>query len=80
MNLDETIKVSQNFIISQERVSKEAMERTMSLKKADEMKISLMAADMARTTIVAEQKKMLKMQQDLVGLVGKKLKKLSDDF
>ena len=80
MNLEETIKVSQNFIISQERVSKEAMERTMSLKKADEMKTSLMAADMARTTIVAEQKKMLKMQQDLVGLVGKKPKKLSDDF
>ena len=51
------------------------MERTITLKKADEMKTCVMAADMARKTIVKEQRKLQKMQQDLVGLVGKKPKK-----
>ena len=73
LNLEEKIKASLKYIDSQERVSKEAMERTITLKKADET--CVMAADMARKTIVKEQRKLQKMQQDLVGLVGKKPKK-----
>ena len=75
LNLEEKIKASLKYIDSQERVSREAMEKTITLKKADDMKICVMAADMAWKTIVKDQKKMQKMQQDLVGLVRKKPKK-----
>lgn len=78
VDLQEKIKASQQYIDSQERTAKEAMEKCRTLKSADTMRTSMMAADLARGAIVKEQKKLTKMQEGLVTLVGKKPKSKTD--
>ena len=51
------------------------MERCQTINSADLMRTSVMAADLARQSIVKEQKKVTKLQESLVVLVGKRPKK-----
>jgi hypothetical protein len=75
IELEEKTKASRKFIEGQERVEKEAMEKSLSLKSAAAMRTSVMAADMARQSIVKEGKKLATLQEQLVLHVGKKPRK-----
>ena len=75
MQLEEKIKASQDYVNSQEMVHRDAMEKSLKFKSAENMRTSIMAADMARKNIKKEHEKINRLQMELVAHVGKKPRK-----
>ena len=75
MQLEEKIKASQDYVNSQEMVQRDAMEKSLKFKSAENMRTSIMAADMARKNIQKEHEKINRLQMELVAHVGKKPRK-----
>ena len=73
--LEEKINAAKSYLKSQQRVQGDAMEKSLNFKNVTNMKTSVMAANMARKNIEKEQKKLTRLQEELVVLVGKKPKK-----
>ena len=74
IDLEEKIKGSQVYVASQESVAKEAMQKSLSLKSATAMRTSILTANIARESIVREQKKQKGLQESLIAHVTKKPK------
>ena len=74
IDLEEKIKGSQVYVGSQESVAKEAMQKSLSLKSATAMKTSILTANIAKESIVREQKKQKGLQEILIAHVTKKPK------
>ena len=73
--IEEKITASKSYLKSQQRVQGESMEKALKLKNANNIKTSMMAANMARKDIEREQVKLTRLQEQLVVIVGKKPKK-----
>ena len=73
--IEEKIRASKAYLKSQQRVQGEAMDKSLQLKNANNIKTSMMAANMARKEIEREQVKLNRLQEELVVIVGKKPKK-----
>ena len=70
--LEEKIRASKDYVNSQEKVQRDAMEKSLTLKSAENMRTSIMAAEMARKNIQKEHQKVNRLQEELVALVSKK--------
>ena len=57
---------------SQQRVQSDAMEKGLNLKNSNNMKISMMVANLARKNIDKEHTKLMRLQEEMVVLVSKK--------
>jgi len=75
IELEHKIKSSQAYLKSQQRVQSDAMEKGLNLKNSNNMKISMMAANLARKNIDKEHTKLTRLQEEMVVLVSKKPKK-----
>ena len=73
--IEEKIRASKSYLKSQQRVQGESMEKALKLKNANNIKTSMMAANMARKDIEREQVDLTRLQEQLVVIVGKKPKK-----
>ena len=57
---------------SQQRVQSDTMEKGLNLKNSNNMKISMMVANLARKNIDKEHTKLMRLQEEMVVLVSKK--------
>ena len=75
IELEHKIKASQDYLKSQQRVQSDAMEKGLNLKNSNNMKISMMVANLARKNINKEHTKLTRLHEKMVVLISKKPKK-----